>query len=74
MNGFAYEIIAKNVYFMRKILFLDFDGVLHPTHCKQGDEFSRLHLFEVLFLDSFCEIVVSSSWRFHHSINELKKN
>ena len=58
---------------MRKILFLDFDGVLHPTHFKQGCEFSRLQLLEVLFLSSFCEIVISSSWRFHYSINELKQ-
>jgi FMN phosphatase YigB (HAD superfamily) len=31
---------------MRKILFLDFDGVLHPLHFKEGSEFSRVRLLE----------------------------
>jgi hypothetical protein len=57
---------------MKKIIFLDFDGVLHPSHFTQGNEFSRLPLLTKVFLDSPCSIVISSSWRFHYSLSELK--
>jgi hypothetical protein len=57
---------------MRKILFLDFDGVLHTdTDTRQ---FSRIAL-----LDSWLarmedvEIVISSSWRDAYPIESLKK-
>jgi hypothetical protein len=57
---------------MRKILFLDFDGVLHTdTDTRQ---FSRIAL-----LDSWLarmedvEIVISSSWREAYPIESLKK-
>jgi len=58
---------------MRKILFLDFDGVLHPLHFKEGSEFSRVRLLEDVFLNFNCEIVISSSWRFHYPISDLKQ-
>jgi hypothetical protein len=58
---------------MGKILFLDFDGVLHPSNYPQGSKFSRIQLLEEVLSVSFCEIVISSSWRFHYSIVDLKK-
>lgn len=58
----------------KKFIFLDFDGVLHGE-----GQFSN-GLFE--HIDAFCEtvkpfvnntsIVISSSWRESHSLNELK--
>lgn len=51
---------------MKKLLFLDFDGVLHPNFCTADDFFScSSHL--VSALDGFADdvgIIVSSSWRF----------
>ncbi|WP_220810109.1 HAD domain-containing protein [Noviherbaspirillum aridicola] len=54
------------------VLFLDFDGVLHPID--RGDGlFSCLPLFEqtVRQLPPL-DIVVSSSWRVDHSLEELR--
>jgi hypothetical protein len=53
---------------MKKLLFLDFDGVLHPNFSQEGEYFSRTsYLMDAL--DGFAgdvEIIVSSSWRFHY--------
>ena len=57
----------------KKILFLDFDGVLHPTLCGTSSYFcegARLH--RSLSDSSALELVISSSWRFHHSMNALR--
>ena len=55
---------------MKKILFLDFDGVLHPDG---GALFSRIGLLEKYLLQTpGVEIVISSSWREEQSIDELK--
>lgn len=56
---------------MRKILFLDFDGVLHPDGVGL---FSKLGLFEqYLFKMTEIEIIISSSWRQTHSLEQLKE-
>jgi hypothetical protein len=50
-----------------KLIFLDFDGVLHPNFCQEGEYFSRTGcLIEALegFADRV-EVIISSSWRFH---------
>ena len=54
-----------------KFLFLDFDGVLHPT--THGSLlFSNTHLLEDVFSKHQCNIVISSSWRFHFDLDEIK--
>lgn len=56
-----------------KMLFLDFDGVLHPNFSKTTEYFSRADwLIEVLD-DAPIElaVIISSSWRFHHPFKEL---
>ena len=54
-----------------KYLFLDFDGVLHPT--THGSRlFSSAHLLEEVFFQCPCNVIISSSWRFHLDINEIK--
>ena len=58
---------------MNKLLFLDFDGVLHPTHFAGEDPFNRVHLLEESLASSDLGIVISSSWRFTHSIEKLQK-
>jgi hypothetical protein len=55
---------------MRKILFLDFDGVLHAD---LENDFSRLPDFEGCLRDMpELEIVISSSWRELHPLETLK--
>lgn len=56
----------------RKIIYLDFDGVLHPTSFLTEGLFSRVHLLEPLFEDDLASIVISSSWRFTHLLPALK--
>ena len=54
-------------------LFLDFDGVLHSMSGYGDDEpFCKLPLLEDLISDVEVDIVVSSSWRFQHSLDELR--
>lgn len=55
---------------MKKILFLDFDGVLHPDGIGL---FSNLGLLEK-YLQKMpgIEIVISSTWREDHALDELK--
>lgn len=55
---------------MKKLLFLDFDGVLHPDGVAL---FSRLALLEEYLLKMpGVEIVVSSTWREDQTLDELK--
>jgi len=56
----------------RKIIYLDFDGVLHPTSPVTEGLFSRAHLLEPLFEDNLAGIVISSSWRFTHLLPALQ--
>lgn len=52
------------------LLFLDFDGVLHPDG---AGVFSKLALFEAhLARMPRVEVVISSSWREEHSLTELR--
>ncbi len=56
------------------ILFLDFDGVLHPLGCVTEKQlFSRLPLLERFLLDEApCwQVVISSSWRQNFTLDQL---
>jgi HAD domain in Swiss Army Knife RNA repair proteins len=57
---------------VKKILFLDFDGVLHNTTSSEDQLFNRLDLLAEALQTNPCSIVISSSWRFHHDISKLK--
>lgn len=56
------------------VVFLDFDGVLHPQPCWQENVFCRLELVEDVLREfkDCVEIVVSSSWRDHFSQDDLR--
>ena len=56
------------------ILFLDFDGVLHPEPCPEdGKLFCNLPALEAILRDfPAVEIVISSMWRFTHTQVELQ--
>ena len=57
----------------KKVLFLDFDGVLHPT--THGSALlSQLPLLESALEGCDYTMVISSSWRFHLEMEDLKKH
>jgi hypothetical protein len=57
----------------KKVVFVDFDGVLHPT--THGSKLlSQLPLLESAIESHDCALVISSSWRFHLEIDDLKKH
>ena len=58
----------------KKILFLDFDGVLHPSNATPQGWFCRMPLLEAAVGTQPVQIIISSSWRFHHSQHELIKH
>ena len=55
------------------ILFLDFDGVLHPVGSKEGSYFCQLPMLEAFLQNEAPDwkIVISSSWREYFSFQEL---
>ena len=55
------------------MLFLDFDGVLHPTFCPDEEHFCCRPLFEsVMRRFPGVHIVISSSWRRIYAIDYLR--
>ncbi len=54
------------------LLFLDFDGVLHPASDHATAAFSRTHLLEEALAGLEARLVVSSSWRFHYSLAAIR--
>lgn len=56
------------------VVFLDFDGVLHPEPCYEKDRlFCCLPRFENALLDfPFVDIVISSTWRETRTLPELR--
>lgn len=56
-----------------KLLFLDFDGVLHPVEANRQELFCKAPLLSNFLSANPCEIVISSSWRLHFSLDELKQ-
>lgn len=55
------------------VLFLDFDGVTHPEVCTAAELFKCLPTIEeVLRQHQDVEVVISSSWRVHHPLEELR--
>ncbi|HEY6018951.1 MAG TPA: HAD domain-containing protein [Candidatus Paceibacterota bacterium] len=56
------------------LLFLDFDGVMHPR-APAGKYFSSLSRLEGVLRDyQFLEIVIASTWREAMGIEELRKH
>ncbi|MBE0615337.1 MAG: hypothetical protein IH604_16840 [Burkholderiales bacterium] len=56
------------------LLFLDFDGVLHPVHCSPAQHLCCRPLLEdTLRSAPPVEIVISSTWQEAHSVKALTK-
>jgi len=57
----------------RPVIFMDVDGVCHPEPCKRELEFCCLPLIEVVLLEfPLVQIVISSSWREHYDLEQLR--
>lgn len=57
------------------VVFLDFDGVLHPPNCRAAQLFSNLpRLKRALTEYPEVRIVVSSSWRQGRTLSRLKEH
>ncbi len=54
-----------------KTLFLDFDGVLHPTLATPKQLFGKAAILVDVIERWRPWIVISSSWRFHFSLEEI---
>jgi hypothetical protein len=55
------------------ILFLDFDGVLHPETLSDKNYFSNVDLFEKTIANQpELKIVISSTWRLKHDLAEMQ--
>jgi hypothetical protein len=58
---------------MTVILFLDFDGVTHQDRCSVDNLFCRMPLIEEVLREfPHVEIVISSSWREHYSLDDMR--
>lgn len=74
-NGdFNPAIAATQSLFMKSCIYLDFDGVLHPTSASREQYFCRLSFLEEVLNGHACEIVISSSWRHHYEISQLMRH
>ena len=51
-----------------KVLFLDFDGVLHPNLAPEDAYFGCAPALGELIGGVDLQVVISSSWRFHHPL------
>lgn len=56
---------------MLRIIFLDFDGVLHPTSAGASDLCSRSRLLAEVLAGVECDIIISSSWRHHDHLSDI---
>jgi hypothetical protein len=54
-----------------KLLFLDFDGLLHSTNATPGQWLSRADNLAEALAGRECAIVISSRWRHHNYEREL---
>lgn len=54
------------------VLFLDFDGVLHPEFCHAKRHFECEAYFSAAICGLDLEIVVSSTWRHDRDVDEIK--
>lgn len=55
------------------VLFLDFDGVLHAGSGHSGGMFTHAPALQEALGEHEVRIVVSSSWRFHKPLSEIRQ-
>ena len=57
---------------IKKFIFLDFDGVLHPVDCSLDLFFNKAKNFFKLIENHELNIVITSSWQFDEKYNLIK--
>ena len=58
---------------MTMLLFLDFDGVLHPAGSQEKEQFSRLpRLEKVLRAHAGLQVALTTDWQVEHPLDELR--
>lgn len=68
-----YSSPSKGAASLIQILFLDFDGVMHPEFCHESKHFVHRDTFEaVMRAVPDVELVISSTWRHKRSLPELQ--
>jgi hypothetical protein len=56
------------------LLFLDFDGVMHPAGCDASRHFCQRDLFEAVMREyPDVRIVITSTWRHAYPMGEIKR-
>lgn len=56
------------------LIFLDFDGVLHPKGCAPSDYFAHLPRLEAVLRDfATVRVVISSTWQDAYSLPALRR-
>jgi len=58
---------------LKPVLFLDFDGVLHPNCSAPSDCFCLLPALADTIAPFELDIVISSSWRHHRTLRWMKR-
>ena len=57
------------------LVFLDFDGVMHPAGCDTSRYFCNLAQFEAVMREhAKVAIVIASTWRNAYPLSELRRN
>lgn len=70
---FCTEVVITMNTEIAPFLFLDFDGVTHPELCEKDQLFQSLPLIEsVLRRHPGVLVILSTTWRTTHSLDELK--
>jgi len=57
---------------MHRILFLDFDGVLHGVDAEPHQYLVHAPVLAQALADADCEIVISSAWRYSYPLESLR--
>lgn len=56
------------------LVFLDFDGVMHPVRCHVNDHFCNLKLFEEVMREfPDVQIVIASTWREAYLLSDIRQ-
>lgn len=65
--------LLQNMAANIKILFLDFDGVLHPLNSEKENLFCKVHYLEKALKGASCKIVITSNWRLTYSTQKMRE-
>ena len=57
---------------MKKLLFLDFHGVLHSTTSAYDDLLCKAPLLSDVLAKYPCDVVISSIWRFNYELDYIR--